>query len=257
VTQPPAEVVAPSYVRRFGEPGSGRPRTLSRVVGVLLVIYVVKFCSVHSEVKGGEMSHGVYDLLWLCNLSVVLAAGGMLIQSHLLIGTSIACVAFSHLSWTFDMFYWLVFDTFQIGRAYYLDDKDFDDLWWTTLHQLWFIPLCFLILYVDYYPLGIKAKCWVYSVAINTVITMLAFFRFQSLSDGTQMEPISDFGTGHEFWKPSQKDIVHQFDNAVWPIFLTWRLLVESVLLNGSCFVFLKLLSVLVLEDLSEKLREK
>jgi len=70
----------------------------------------------------------------------------------------------------------------------------------------------------------------------------------------------SEIDTGHEFWLPSHKDsynVVHLFDDASIIVYILWRLLIEAGLLNGVCFIFLKIFSALLLEDLAGQVAGK
>jgi len=236
-----------------------RNRGFSLSVGILLLFYLGHYSYLHHTF--GQISNGVYDILWLSNISLGFAAVGMLLQRPLVISIAVACVAFSHISWIFDVSYWLLFDSFQIGRALYLEEQEYDNLWWTTLHQFWFIPLCLLVLYVDYHAFGLPFKSWVYSILIYAVVALIAYFNFNFTDTTIKHKPrqyVLDLNTGHEFWLPAHKDaynIVHLFDNASLPFYILWRILIEGGLLNGVCFIFLKLLSVLLLEDLEAKIR--
>jgi len=254
-TPPPPSLPPPS---RFM---ASRRRIFSVVSGLFLLAYITYFCRVHSQ--EAEVSNGAYDVLWLCNLSLVLAAVGMLLQNPVVIGTAIGCVAFSHMSWMFDVTYWVLFDTFQIGRAQYLEEHEFDNLWWTTLHHVWFIPLCLTVLHIDYYSFGVKMYSWVYTVGIYAFMASVAYFGFTSKDVPASLklhQYVFDFNTGHEFWLSSYKDahnMVHWFDDSPWPVYLVWSIAIEGVLLNGICFIFLKLFSLLLLEDLAGQIGGK
>jgi len=235
-------------------------RGFSVVIGFLLLIYLFYYRHLHIEFN---KNNGLHDILWLANLSVGIAALGMILQRPFIISTAVACVSFSHISWMFDVIYWLVFDTFQIGRALYLEEQEYDDIWWTTLHQFWFIPLCLLVLHVDYYSYGLPLKTWIYSTFIYAIMAIIAYnyyFIIIDLPKNKSRYHIFDLNTGHEFWLPSQKDaynIVHLFDNSPPLVYVSWRILIEAGLLNGVCFIFLKMLSILLLEDLESKIGKK
>jgi len=237
-----------------------RRRIFSVFTGLFLLAYITYFCYVHSL---EPVSNGSYDVLWLCNLSLVLAAVGMLVQNPVIIGTAAGCVAFSHMSWMFDVTYWVLFDTFQIGRAQYLEEHEFDNLWWTTLHHVWFIPLCLTVLHIDYYSFGVKMYSWVYTVGIYAFMATVAYFGFISKDVPSSLklhQYVFDLNTGHEFWLSSYKDgynMVHWFDDSPWTVYLMWSIAIEGVLLNGICFIFLKLFSLLLLEDLAGQIGGK
>jgi len=150
---------------------------------------------------------------------------------------------------------------FKIGRAKYLEEQEYDNLWWTTLHQAWFIPLCLTVLHIDYNSFGVKMYCWVYTMGIYAFMTTVAYFGFNSRDSqhGRGQPHVFYFNTGHEFWVPTFKDAknimwIHKYDDEPWPIYLICSLLIEGVLLNGISFIFLKLFSLLLLEDLAEQL---
>jgi len=88
---------------------------------------------------------------------------------------------------------------------------------------------------------------------------LILIFKFTDLTiENKPRQYVFDLNTGHEFWQVSHKDaynIVHLFDNASLPLYILWRILIEAGLLNGVCFIFLKILSVLLLEDFEAKIR--
>jgi len=98
-------------------------------------------------------------------------------------------------------------------------------------------------------------RAWAIAAVLNSIMATVAYYEYIQVphaAAGGKPPHILDFNTGHEFWLPNHKDshnIVHKFDSSPFPLFLIWGFLVQSVLLNGSCFVFLKLLSILMLED--------
>jgi hypothetical protein len=64
-------------------------------------------------------------------------------------------------------------------------------------------------------------------------------------------------GIGHEYMKDDYIDFIHGSDSSALVWFVAWRSVVESVLVNGVCFVFLKCFSYLLLERDYIKLKEK
>jgi hypothetical protein len=152
------------------------------------------------------------------------------------LGTSVACVAFSHLAWNYDLIHWILFNrtpferitpisTFLIpiihslthslthssytyilllsfppsymfvslfkmrmnilNTVYYMFyigniqvREDCVDIWWSTLHPLWYIPLCFAVLYCDYPLIGLQFNCWKYTIIINLIVAILTRIWF-------------------------------------------------------------------------------
>eukprot|EP01121_Diplochlamys_sp_Union-15-3_P000518 TRINITY_DN10453_c0_g1_i1.p1 TRINITY_DN10453_c0_g1~~TRINITY_DN10453_c0_g1_i1.p1 ORF type:complete len:291 (-),score=30.29 TRINITY_DN10453_c0_g1_i1:66-938(-) len=221
-----------------------QPRPLSFYFGVILLSYLVFFSAIRLHYEGIE---GLNDLLWLPNLTLILGAVGMLIQNTMFIGVSVACVAFSHITFTYDLFFWTFFDKFPMGRATFIEDIELDDIlrWGTTLHQVWYLPLCFAILHVDYENIGLKWKYWIHSSFIIVVLGALG--RYSQYKMPTNTETYLHLSTGHEFLQ-EPGSLIHRHDSSSWTLFILWLFLFESVFLNGMCYVFLKLLSKLLLE---------
>jgi len=69
---------------------------LTTVAGTWLLVYYASLIPIRYYLKGVA---GLYDLLWCCNIAMLLAGFGMLRKSAQAIGTAIAMVAFAHLSW--------------------------------------------------------------------------------------------------------------------------------------------------------------
>eukprot|EP01120_Amphizonella_sp_Union-15-10_P012925 TRINITY_DN588_c0_g1_i1.p1 TRINITY_DN588_c0_g1~~TRINITY_DN588_c0_g1_i1.p1 ORF type:complete len:279 (-),score=24.43 TRINITY_DN588_c0_g1_i1:19-855(-) len=219
-----------------------QPRRISVFFGCFLLVYLTLFCILRLDREGAD---GMNDLLWLCNLSLVLGASGMIFHNTLFIGISMACVAFSHISFTYDLIFWTLFDQFPLGRTTFIEESSLSSLWWTTLHQTWYLPICFTVLYIDYEHEGIKSICWVYSTFINLGLALIARVSRYTIQDKKLI--YQHLNTGHEFWTETQT-LIHRYDSSPWFIYLLWQLLFESFFLNGICFLFLKLFSKLLLE---------
>jgi len=219
-----------------------QPRPLSFFFGVVIVLYLTLFSILRVQYEGAE---GLNDLLWICNLALILGATGMIFQNTLFIGISMACVAFSHISFSYDLVFWTLFDQFPMGRATFLEEPEFQDLWWTTLHQVWYLPLCFTILYIDYEHEGIQLVYWIHTTIINFAMGAIGRISHFRMHDNKIV--YHHLSTGHEFWKETDT-LIHRYDSSSWLVYLVWIFLLESLFLNGICFIFLKLFSQLLLE---------
>lgn len=67
--------------------------------------------------------------------------------------------------------------------------------------------------------------------------------------DDVALRTIYNFNSGHEFWFVSPHSLISKFDDASFPLFLGWSFAVESVLLAGGSFLFLKAVSLVTLEQ--------
>eukprot|EP01125_Pyxidicula_operculata_P016076 TRINITY_DN5504_c0_g1_i1.p1 TRINITY_DN5504_c0_g1~~TRINITY_DN5504_c0_g1_i1.p1 ORF type:complete len:188 (-),score=1.94 TRINITY_DN5504_c0_g1_i1:42-605(-) len=177
----------------------------------------------------------------------------MILQKPDLIALAVGCSAFSHVTWLYDVVWWLFTDRFIIGRASYLGDVELDETWVYTLHQLWFLPLSLLVLYKDYWrpnSTGFKLlTTWKLSTILQTIFTIFAYLFYH---DGTH---IIDFNTGHELWNSTSASVVHKYDRDFLLIFLMWRIFVQSFILTGPILLILKSFTVLLVEPLPENIK--
>lgn len=243
-------------------------RPFSVAIGFLLIFYLTYFYNKHS----GEFGQfgAIQNCFYLANSSLLIASLGLLMQNSSIIALAISCASFSHVSWLYDIILWSFFDKQSFGRVSYLADTltpSLQTLWPTTLHHLWFLPLCFVVLHLDYRMVGVKIDVWMKMCVINVLMSTISYFGFGNIHDGS----VPDFNTGHEFWLIShaqshtqsqhvssplpqiliqhQSNIIHKFDSSPFLIFLIWTFMVQSVLLNGTCFLLLKVFSIIFLED--------
>lgn len=69
---------------------------LATVAGCLLIGYFFILIPLRYYAQGAS---ALFELLWACNVALLICGVGCLIRSPLLIGSAIALVAFPHLSW--------------------------------------------------------------------------------------------------------------------------------------------------------------
>jgi hypothetical protein len=69
---------------------------LAKFAGVWLLCYFVALIPLRYYAQGLS---AMIELLWGCNVALLLCGFGCLLHSPILIGSSIALVAFPHLSW--------------------------------------------------------------------------------------------------------------------------------------------------------------
>jgi hypothetical protein len=111
----------------------------------------------------------LYDLLWLCNQTLLVAGVACLVGNSELIACCCGAVAFSHVSWNFDIICYLLGLGMPFGTASYVLWYGFFFLFFfifflcfvdsspgrpttsyveivTTLHHVWMIPLLAYVL---------------------------------------------------------------------------------------------------------------
>lgn len=69
---------------------------LAKAAGVILIAY---FCALIPLRYYAQGTSALFELLWGCNVALLLCGVGCLLHNPILIGSSIALVAFPHLSW--------------------------------------------------------------------------------------------------------------------------------------------------------------
>jgi len=107
---------------------------LANAVGVWLLIYYFSLLPIRYYLKGVA---GIFDLLWCCNIAILIAGIGLLAKSATLVCVSAAMCAFPHISWyalvdrcrliptninsrNADAGTWLVAGFFPMGTSSYL-----------------------------------------------------------------------------------------------------------------------------------------
>jgi hypothetical protein len=116
-----------------------------------------------------------------------------------------ACCSFSHAAYVYDVVMWLLFDMFPMGRVNFMgtswmhllggeggfvspvltlplcaEEFDMGSLWWTTMHQIWYIPLCFVVLFCEYRGTGVPTISWLYMAVINSLFLVLSKLHFST-----------------------------------------------------------------------------
>jgi len=113
--------------------------------GALLISYYFVQLVWRSYTHGDA---GFYSMFWICNVSVLLAGIALLRGDFLLVQSTICSVAFAHLSWCLDVGLHLAGRKMVIGTAYYVfDPKRTNIEIIATLHHVWFIPLCLVLVH--------------------------------------------------------------------------------------------------------------
>jgi DMSO/TMAO reductase YedYZ heme-binding membrane subunit len=49
----------------------------------------------------------------------------------------------------------------------------YNHIWWTTLHHLWFVPLCLAVLHTDFKHHGVPLKAWINATVINFIAALV------------------------------------------------------------------------------------
>eukprot|EP01130_Rhizamoeba_saxonica_P019231 TRINITY_DN988_c0_g1_i1.p1 TRINITY_DN988_c0_g1~~TRINITY_DN988_c0_g1_i1.p1 ORF type:complete len:222 (-),score=17.03 TRINITY_DN988_c0_g1_i1:323-988(-) len=147
--------------------------SLSKMIGASICLYFIGFILAHVHARDFV---GFVDMLYLSNMAVLIGGVGMIFSSVSVIGVSIVCVAFSHTSFVYDLMYWLLWNQFPVGSAGYLEELDLSPCWFFTLHKLWYMPLCFVVLYKEYKNETISIKSWYFATGLNIFMVSVAYY---------------------------------------------------------------------------------
>ncbi|CAM9653857.1 unnamed protein product [Choristocarpus tenellus] len=125
-------------VDALDRPTSVEPR--AKWCGTFLALYASLALLVRCATYG---SRALYEFTWACNIVMALASFGMLTGRHLVVQAAMVAVSPDQILWYVDMGGLLATGAFPVGVAKYIF---WDDTSWsrviTTMHHLWFLPLC-------------------------------------------------------------------------------------------------------------------
>lgn len=77
-------------------PSAWKHPRLAKVAGYALIGYFLLLIPLRYYAQG---TSALFEMAWACNVALLICGFGCLLQNPILIGSSIALVAFPHLSW--------------------------------------------------------------------------------------------------------------------------------------------------------------
>ena len=189
-------------------------------------------------------SIAVAEMLWGCNVALLMFSLGAMTGRPLLMGGASNIVAIDQLCWYVDALGFLFVRKFPVGVAKYLT-------WWdvpvakkvTALHHLWFLPLCVVMVRRSGgLPMG---HSWLLSCASTCVLAAIsrACTPQDAVVPRTGKLMHLNINLSHAFWKDIDVGFLHIFDNAPACIFLPYLMVVCNLLLNGLPCLFLHWIS--------------
>lgn len=92
-------------------------------------------------------SYTLLEMLWGCNVSLIQAALGVLLDSPLMVGSAVTTVAIDQICWYVDILGYIATKKFIVGVTKYitLPETGLSKIY-TAMHHLWFMPLFFWVL---------------------------------------------------------------------------------------------------------------
>ena len=167
--------------------------------------------------------HYAFDVLWGCNVSLLLTAVGLLTGRPLLLGTSACVVCIDQLCWYADLIMYPVCGTFVVGVAKYLASPTTSRIHKiTSTHHIWFLPLIWYAFYtweVSTMPLR--------SQACSVVVTAYLAFAARAMTPFQVKEKTGsisylNINLCYEFWKDVPIAPLHALDHAPAAVYLPW-----------------------------------
>lgn len=228
-----------------------------QILSTFLLVYVALMLSCRLCEKGPVM---LYDMVWACNMSMVLTAVAIRLNIPFLVSACSCWVALDQLLWYADSLSLLIRGRFLIGVAKYIANKNTP---WTkklfSTHHLWFIP------FTTYINLkcaaGHSPCCLPVSAALSLVCVLgsrcctpyAVYHAEQSVLHTERSKNQLLKETGDDEGKGSMdvlnvnvswrcwSDVAHHipllgiFDDKPWYMFVAWNQLVWGL---GNCFLF-------------------
>jgi len=213
-------------------------RPISFILGLFFIVYLTMFALVKVQEKG---SNGVNDVFFAGHLTLFIAGVGLVLCRESIIGIAIAFAAYPHMSFTYDIIYWLVLDKFPMGRCIFLEDIELHTNWWMTLHSVWMMPLLYAVLYLEYPTFEMTLRQFATATGIQLIFSALV--KYNTIGS----ESVTHVLIGDEYWEPPDFFKSHDRDEMI--PYLMWIFVFECLLLNSVAWVFLKLLTSFLFEQ--------
>jgi len=148
-----------------------------------------------------------YEIMWGCNVGMILASWGLLQRRTALVGTAVALVCLDQVLWYFDIAWRLLSPkkSWPIGVAAYLEDPM---VAWlkklTCVHHLFFLPVCFWALWGKCVPFC----CWFMEVLLAFLLAFYCRYTTTKWVARDRPEPTSR-APGHEGHQHNDAGVGH------------------------------------------------
>eukprot|EP00823_Brevimastigomonas_motovehiculus_P003733 TRINITY_DN2318_c0_g1_i1.p1 TRINITY_DN2318_c0_g1~~TRINITY_DN2318_c0_g1_i1.p1 ORF type:complete len:234 (+),score=41.05 TRINITY_DN2318_c0_g1_i1:29-730(+) len=210
-------------------------------------------------------SHVLYEMLWICNLSMVYVIVGILTCRPLLLSVGVIAVSMDQICWYADMAgYWWK-GKFPVGVAKYMSWPETSFVVKvTSYHHLWFLPLCIYALKgyggIHTYSLWLSLEMIV-AITIycrmctpNVVMMPPKTMWIVKKEDKKEVRTLNECDHARElninmcymFWKDVHVSFLHYFDESNAFVYLAIMPLYAGFIVNAPSFVLLRAFSVCV-----------
>jgi hypothetical protein len=139
-----------------------------KIAAFLLGYYLLLFFSRYA----GEKQKTVYDMLWACNICIILSVYALITDKPILVGAALITISCDQLLWYFDILGYLLTRKFHIGVAKYLTWPEVPlSNKFTSTHHLWFMPL---LGYVLKDVGGLHFEAFIISLLLTSTLWLLS-----------------------------------------------------------------------------------
>jgi len=177
--------------------------------------------------------HYLGEILWGCNIALLLAGVGIATNRPLMVGTAVCIVAVDQICWYIDVLGYFVTGKFIVGVAKYM--KAPTTTWvhfWTGTHHLWFIPIS--IAWLGQHG-GVPSGSYWGSVLVTTVIASMArVMTPYSVLHGVDNQSVHVWNINlcYEFYEDVAIPPLHILDHRPPYVFLPFLVVVCNFVLN-------------------------
>ena len=213
---------------------SPKPELELQVSDVILGTSVLFYLMIlHSSRCFSLGLHYLGEILWGCNVSLLLAGVGIATNRPLMVGIAVCIVAVDQLCWYIDVIGYLFTRKFIVGVAKYMVQPTTTWVHFLTgTHHLWFIPLCIFWLTTHQ---GIPPGSYWGSVSVTSIIALAArVFTPYSIRCGAYSKDVRvwNINLAYEFYEDVQIAPLHILDHQPAYIYLPFLIVVCNFGLN-------------------------
>jgi calcium/calmodulin-dependent protein kinase I len=217
----------------FSSPGKthdGSATPFDVAYGLAILLYL---CILHSSRCLTLGWHYLGEILWGCNIALLLSGVGIATNRPMMVGTAVCVVAVDQLCWYIDVLGYVATRKFPVGVAKYMTAPT--TTWVhaiTGTHHLWFIPVALLWLASHG---GIPPGSYWGSVATTSVIATLArMFTPFAVRQGLNAQDVRvwNINLAYEFYDDVAIPPLHVMDHKPPHLYLPFLILVCNFILN-------------------------
>ncbi|KAI9912311.1 hypothetical protein PsorP6_005152 [Peronosclerospora sorghi] len=182
----------------------------------------------------------LYELLWACNVSLVLVVVAIYFSKPYLVGVAMVTVSGDQLLWYIDTLSFILNGNFVAGVMKYLtypENRTFSKRFFAS-HHLWFLPLCLYLITPTQITSGhggMHGSSFVGSCILTTFLAAFcrAFTPFQIRVPDCEYIIYLNVNGSYEFWKDIDIPLLHLLDHHHPALYIPYLAIVGNLVANG------------------------